>query len=411
MIAGKIFYRGEFVEAGIEVENGRIKKIGKLVEGKKVKGVILPAGIDVHVHLRDFAEKEKETIETGTLSALHGGICLVVDQPNTKPLVENAKTYFQRMERAKKSAYVDYSLNLALTNSNHEKLGEIVRKISEEYFIPAIGEIFIQHESEDLQIDYETIRKVHEKVGGVVFTVHAEDPAYVAKGSPNFVFRRREAEVLAVEKLVEIGDFHFCHISTKDSAKRILNSNSTFEVTPHHMLLSVDDYGRLGKLVNVNPPLREKEDVRWLFRNFHRVDTLASDHAPHTLEDKEMGASGFPGVETMYPLLVNIASKGYISFKSLVEKIASNPARIFGFKGYGGIEVGNFANFAVFDLKNTKEIKAEELHSKCGWTPFEGFEAIFPEKVYLRGEEVLEGEAKAGNVLEVGNFKNVRKSF
>ncbi len=167
------------------------------------------------------------------------------------------------------------------------------------------------------------------------------------------------------------------------------------------MLLSVDDYGRLGNLVNVNPPLREKEDVEWLFRNFHRIDVLASDHAPHTLEDKESGASGFPGVETMYPLFVNLASKGYISFQTLVEKIASNPARIFGFKGYGGIEVGNFANLAVFDLKKVSEVKAERLHSKCGWTPFEGFEAIFPDKVYLRGKEVLENEMKAGNVLKI----------
>jgi len=401
MIAGKIFYRGEFIEAGIEIENGRIKKIGKLVEGKRVEGIILPAGIDVHVHFRDFAEKKKETIETGTLSALHGGICLVVDQPNTKPPVDNAKVYFQRMEKAEKYAYVDYSLNLALTNSNHKNLGEIIRKISERYFIPAVGEVFIQHDNEDLQISYETLQKVYERFGRVVFTVHAEDPAYVANGSPNFVFRRKEAEVLAVEKLVEIGNFHFCHISTKDSARRILSSNSTFEVTPHHMLLSVDDYPRIGKLVNVNPPLREKEDANWLFRNFHRIDVLASDHAPHTLEEKELGASGFPGVETMYPILVNMASKGYVSFKSLVEKIASNPARIFGFKGYGEIEIGNFANFAVFNLKNIREIRAEDLHSKCGWSPFEGFEAIFPERVYLRGEEVLESGLRVGRVLKL----------
>ncbi|AAB89007.1 MULTISPECIES: dihydroorotase [Archaeoglobus] len=400
MIRGKVFYKGEFVEAGIEVENGRIKRIGKLVEGKEVKGVILPAGIDVHVHLRDFAEKRKETIETGTLSALHGGICLVVDQPNTKPPVDDAETYFRRMGKAEKSVYVDYALNLALTNSNHGKIGSIMRKISERYFVPAVGEVFIQHDSEDLQIDYETLSSVYKRFEGVVFTIHAEDPAYVARGSPNFVFRRREAEVLAVERLVELGKFHFCHISTKDSAKEILNSNSTYEVTPHHMLLSVEDYGRLGNLVNVNPPLREREDVEWLFRNFHRIDVLASDHAPHTLEDKEAGASGFPGVETMYPLFVNLASKGYISFKTLVEKIASNPARIFGFKGYGEIEVGNYANFAVFDLKKVDEIRAERLHSKCGWTPFEGFEAVFPDKVYLRGKELLENEMKAGNVLK-----------
>ncbi len=305
------------------------------------------------------------------------------------------------MEKAEKSAYVDYALNLALTNSNQERIGDIMRRISERYFIPAVGEVFIQHDSEDLQIDYETLGRVYKRFEGVVFTIHAEDPAYVAKGSPNFVFRRREAEVLAVERLIELGRFHFCHISTKDSAKEILNSESTYEVTPHHMLLSVDDYGRLGNLVNVNPPLREKEDVEWLFRNFHRIDVLASDHAPHTLEDKESGASGFPGVETMYPLFVNLASKGYISFQTLVEKIASNPARIFGFKGYGGIEVGNFANLAVFDLKKVSEVKAERLHSKCGWTPFEGFEAIFPDKVYLRGKEVLENEMKAGSVLKI----------
>ncbi len=400
MIRGKIFYRGEFVEAGIDVENGKIKRIGKLVEGKEVKGVILPAGIDVHVHLRDFSEKRKETIETGTLSALHGGICLVVDQPNTKPPVDDAKTYFKRMEIAEKKTYVDYALNLALTNSNSEKIGSIMREISERYYIPAVGEVFIQHNSEDFQIDYETLRRVYNRFRKVLFTIHAEDPSYVANGSPNFVFRQREAEILAVERVIELGDFHFCHISTKDAAKEVMNSNSTFEVAPHHMLLSVEDHGRLGNLVNVNPPLRDKEDMNWLFRNFHRIDVLASDHAPHTVEDKELGAPGFPGVETMYPLFVNIASKGFISFKDLVEKIAVNPAKIFGFHGYGEIEVGNYANFVVFDLKKSKEVTADNLHSKCGWTPYEGFEAVFPEQVYLRGKEVLESELKSGNVLK-----------
>ena len=400
MIRGRVFYRGEFIEAGIEVDNGRIKRIGKLVEGKEVKGLILPAGIDVHVHLRDFTEKRKETIESGTLSALHGGICLVVDQPNTRPPVDDAETYFRRMEIAEKSAYVDYALNLALTNSNFEKIGDILRRISERYYVPAVGEVFIQHSSEDLQIDYDTLKSVYSRFGKITFTIHAEDPSYVADGFPNFVFRQREAEVLAVERVIELGEFHFCHISTRDSAKEILNSNSTFEVTPHHLLLSVEDYGRLGNLVNVNPPLRDKKDADWLFRNFHRIDVLASDHAPHTIEDKENGAPGFPGVETMYPIFVNLASKGFISFKDLVEKIAVNPARIFGFDGYGEIEIGNYANIAVFDLRESREIVAENLHSKCGWTPYEGFEAVFPQQVYLRGEEVLESELKSGSVLK-----------
>lgn len=400
MLRGKVFYKGEFVEAGIEIEEGRIKRIGKLVRGREVKGIILPAGIDVHVHLRDFDEKYKETIETGTEAALHGGICLVVDQPNTKPVVDSEHVYFRRMERAKKKVFVDYSLNIALTNSNFSRIDDIVAKITQKYHLPAVGEVFIQHNNEDLQIDYEILKKVVEKVKNLI-TLHAEDPELVKPGSPNFRFRSREAEIRAVEKALEISRFHFCHISTKDSAEKIMKSTSTFEVTPHHLLLSVDDYARLGDAVNVNPPLRSRDEAEWLLRNFNNADILASDHAPHTPEDKKVGAPGFPGVETMYPIFVFLAKEGVVSFKDLVEKIAENPSRIFGFKGYGEIEVGNFANFAVFDLRDVVEIRDEMLHSKCGWTPYEGFKAVFPKEVYLRGTEVLECNERLGRVLDL----------
>lgn len=399
MLRGRIFYRGQFVEAGIEVEDGRIVRIGKLVKGREVKGIILPAGIDVHVHMRDFEEKHKETIESGTLSALHGGICLVVDQPNTRPLVDSAEVYFRRMERAKKGIYVDYTLNLALTRANWEKLDVIVQKIQEKYYLPAVGEVFLQHSSEELQVDYEILRKVWK---GKRITLHAEDPHYVSPGTPNFRYRSREAEIVAVKRAVEISDYHFCHISTKDAAELISKTFSTFEVTPHHLLLSEDDYTRLGDAVNVNPPLRKREEAEWLLKNFHLSDVLASDHAPHTMEDKTSGAPGFPGVETMYPIFVALALKGIVDFKTLVERISLNPARIFGFSDYGGIEEGKLANFAVFDPQNIVRIRVEALHSKCGWTPYEGFEAVFPYEVYIRGEEVLKTEEKAGRVLEVG---------
>lgn len=396
MLRGKVFYKEEFVEAGIEVEDGRIRRVGKLVKGKEIKGVILPAGIDVHVHLRDFEEKYKETIESGTEAALHGGICLVVDQPNTNPVVDSEDVYFKRMEIAKRKSFVDYSLNLALTNSNFRRIDVVARKIRQKYFLPAIGEVFIQHSNKDLQIDYE-ILKIVKAVG--LITVHAEDPEFVKPGFPNFRFRSREAEIVAVEKAMKISNFHFCHISTRDAAERIMKSSSTFEVTPHHLLLSTDDFERLRDIVNVNPPLRDRKDAEWLLKNFKKADVLASDHAPHTIEDKKSGAAGFPGVETMYPIFIYLAKEGVVSFKDLVEKIAINPARIFGFRGYGEIEVGNFANLAVFDLKKEVEIRADKLHSICGWTPYEGFKAVFPEKVFLRGEDVLESSEKFGVVV------------
>ncbi|MEM0302021.1 MAG: dihydroorotase [Archaeoglobaceae archaeon] len=392
MIYGKIFYRGEFVEAGIEVENGRIKRIGKLVKGKKVDGIILPAGIDVHVHFRDFEEKRKETIESGSLSALHGGICLVVDQPNTKPVVDNPEIYFRRMEIAKRDSYVDYALNLALTNANVERIKEIVEKIREKYFLPAIGEVFLQHSDKELEISYETLKKIS-KINTKI-TIHAEDPRFVESGNPNFLFRKKEAEVIAIEECEKIGEFHFCHLSTREAVEKV--RRGSFEVAPHHLLLSIEDYSRLRELINVNPPLRQKSDAEWLLKNFSKIHILASDHAPHTIDDKKMGASGFPGVETTYPIFVYLAKRGLITFKDLIDKIAINPANIFGFKDYGEIEVGKFANFAIFDLDCEEEIKSDNLHSICGWTPYNGFKAIFPKEVYIRGKETLQSEVREG---------------
>ncbi|MCS7118933.1 MAG: dihydroorotase [Archaeoglobaceae archaeon] len=384
------------MEAGIEIEDGRIKNIGKLIKGKKIRGLILPAGIDVHVHFRDFEEKHKETIETGSLSALHGGVCLVVDQPNTKPLIDNDKTYFFRMEIAKKKSYVDYSLNLALTNKNSGEIKEIIKRISKKYYLPAIGEVFLEHSNEELEIGYENLSKI-----SLLWRVslHAEDPSFVKNGVPNFLYRPKEAEIIAVRRCIEISDFHFCHLSTVEAVKAVEKTDSSFEVTPHHLLLSIEDFERLKNFVNVNPPLRERSEVEWLLKNFSKIQILASDHAPHLSEEKNLGIPGFPGVETMYPIFVKLATLGIVNFRDLVEKIAVNPAKIFGFRDYGEIEIGKFANFAVFDLKDSRKIKAEELHSKCFWTPYEGFEAIFPKKVFLRGEEVLESNVRGGKVI------------
>lgn len=396
MLEGRIFYRGEIIEAGIEIEDGKIKRIGKLVKGKRVHGIILPAGIDVHVHFRDFEEKHKETIETGSLSALHGGICLVVDQPNTKPIVDSEDVYFRRMGIAERKSYVDYALNVALTNRNAERIKEIVDKIADRYFLPSVGEVFLEHEDEELRISYETLSRVA-KVWRV--SVHAEDANLVKKGIPNFLYRPKEAEISAVKRCLSISNFHFCHLSTREAVEMVEKTESSFEVTPHHLLLSVEDYERLKDFVNVNPPLREKREAEWLLKNFHRIKILASDHAPHTEEEKRSGKPGFPGVETMYPIFLRFAKLGIIRLRDLVEKIARNPAEIFGFKDYGEIEVAKFANLAVFDTNDIRRIKAEDLHSKCNWTPYEGFEAIFPKQVYLRGEEVLESQQRLGRTL------------
>ncbi len=396
-IFGKIVVGRSLIEAGIKIEDGKIEKISKGITGKKLKGIIMPAGIDVHVHLRDFEESHKETIKSGTLAALNGGICLVVDQPNTKPFVDKISTYLERVKKAERYSNVDYSLNIGLTKRNYSEIREIVEEIRKMGYNPAIGEVFLQHTNSDYQIDYEMLDDLEGKIEGKI-TIHAEDPKYVESNEiPNFKFRRREAEINAVKSLIGKG-YYFCHISTKDAAKLIFKDNNSYiEVTPHHLLLDQESYSKLGKMVNVNPPLRKKEDREFLLTNFSEIDVLASDHAPHLKEEKEKGSSGYPNVETMFPLMMGLVFKGIINIFDLSEKIAKNPAKIFGFKGYGEIREGNYANFAVFDISKTERIKVEKLHSKCNWTPYENFEAIFPHTVILRGEivkqnsEIFEG--------------------
>lgn len=389
-ISGKLFYQGRIVEAGLEIDNGIIKKVGKGIEGRKVRGIILPAAIDAHVHLRDFEQRHKETIETGSLSALHGGVSLVVDQPNTVPRVEDTDTYSQRMERAKRKSYIGYALNLGLTRNNFSEIEDIVNSIEKSYRIPAIGEVFTQNSDPNLQIDYQTLKEASKLYK--LITVHAEDPSLIEEGKgPNFNLRPPEAETTAVRECLKSNGYHFCHISTIESTNLIRNSRSTFEVTPHHLLLSTSEWDRLGNLINVNPPLRKKTEVEAMLESIGFADIIASDHAPHTVEDKREGAPGFPGVETMYPLMMSLVANNTTSLDKVVNKIAQRPAELFGFEGYGEIKEGNYANLAVFDFSEKKEISEEDLHTNSGWTPYEGMEAIFPHKVYIKGEEAIDG--------------------
>jgi len=396
ILSGKLIIGRDLVTAGMKIEEGRIVEISKQLTGKRLKGLILPAGIDVHVHLRDFEESHKETIRSGTLSALHGGICLVVDQPNTRPFIDSAEKYERRIRLAEKHLNVDYSLNMGLTRRNSDRINEIVSELKEKGYSPAVGEVFLQHDNPEFQVDPEVVRDVEH-----LTTIHAELPEFVESNEiPNFLHRDRRAEIEAVKKLAPLGRY-FCHISTREAFETISSSPSLVEVTPHHLLLDSSDYERLNGFVNVNPPLRERADREFLLENFSRIDVLASDHAPHLPEEKERGASGYPGVETMYPLMMGLVFYGKVSVFEVVEKIVKNPAEIFGFRGYGEIRVGNYANLAVFDISRVERVRADSLHSLCGWTPFEGFPAIFPHTVVLRGEIVKEGDEAVEGLGEV----------
>jgi dihydroorotase len=169
-------------------------------------------------------------------------------------------------------------------------------------------------------------------------------------------------------------------------------------VTPHHLFLSRDDYEELGTYGRMNPPLRSEERRERLFERVAdgTVDVVATDHAPHTREEKEGDiwnvASGVPGVETMLPLLLAAVVEERLTTERVRDLTARRPAEVFGMGRKGTVEEGKDADLVLVDLDSSREIRGDDLHSKCGWTPFEGKEGVFPEMVWRRGELVYDGD-------------------
>jgi dihydroorotase len=190
------------------------------------------------------------------------------------------------------------------------------------------------------------------------------------------------------------GPVHFCHLSNA-AAVRAAKTVGTIEATPHHLFLSRERFSPDDARGKVNPPLRSEHERKALWEVWDLIDVIASDHAPHTVREKDAGfikaPSGIPGVETMIPLLLGAVLERRISLASVIEKTSAAPSRILGIPE-AGFSVGNRADFAIFP-REAVPISADLLHSRCGWSPFEGMPAVFPREVIISGMTAFrEGE-------------------
>ncbi|AEK73186.1 dihydroorotase [Thermococcus sp. 4557] len=367
VLKGKFLTGGKLIEGSIGVSDGKILRVstGELRGEETIQigrgKVILPGLIDVHVHLRDFDQRKKETVETGTMAAVHGGITAVFDMPNTQPPVLDVETFERRNALFEGRAYADYALSFLIRNN----CGDAVKAGADFYKIfmgASTGGVF----SEDFEGDYSC-------APGIV-SVHAEDAEIIAQNPE----RPPEAEIRAINRALNAAEklgkpLNICHVSTADGIGAILGRNLprvSFEVTPHHLFLTRKDYEE-NPLLKVYPPLRDEEHRRALWRNFSRIPLIASDHAPHTQEDKESGAAGIPGLETEVALLLDAVNRGMLELSDIVEKMHSNPVRIFGIRNKG-LEVGKDADFTVVNLKKEWVVKPEEFYTKAKWSPWEG---------------------------------------
>ncbi|WP_058366348.1 dihydroorotase [Haloparvum sedimenti] len=422
---------GEFlaVESGIEPEAGE-----RVVDARG--RTMLPGAVDVHVHFREPGGSHKETWTTGSRAAAAGGVTTVVDQPNTSPPTVDGDAFAEKAALADGNALVDYGLNGGVTAEwDPDALFDAP--------LLALGEVFLADSTGEMGIDADLFAEAVAAAAehDVPVTVHAEDATLfddeamegdlggigrAADADRWSAYRTATAEAVAVERAIETGieaggRIHVAHTSTPEGIDAVAEAAAdgapvTCEVTPHHLFLSRADAGRLGTYGRMNPPLRSTERRQAVFERLRdgTVDVVATDHAPHTVAEKEQGLaaapSGVPGVETMLPLLLASVRQGDLPLERVRDVTAANPAAIFGLDRKGRIEAGRDADFVLVDLATSREIEAGALHSKARWTPFEGWRGVFPELTVRRGDVVYERDPVTGSEsFGAAEGRNVRE--
>ena len=391
----RIVTNNRIVEGDILIEDGVIKEIKKDIKNGDTKvdlknKIVIGGIIDAHVHFR-YNNVKKEGFISGSEAAINGGITYVIDMPNDNPPITTKERFYRKYREGKEKSKVNIEFNYGVTENNYlDKIEEA--KSYKIFMVESVGDLFIS--------DYSKLRDILNQ--DKIFTIHAEHKDVIEENKKRYPLnswidhcrirdKRSEVEGIreilrCLEEIEKLGNkkphIHFCHISTKEgldlikkAKERFKNVKITLEVTPHHLYLNMDMAEELKGLGKFNPPLRTKEDNRALMRGLIEgsVDIVATDHAPHTYEEKSRDVrecpSGIPGVETFLPLMLNLVNKGMISLFRLVDLISNKPGRIFHIDNR--LKEGKTANLTVIDLKREITIKGERFKSKSKFTPFE----------------------------------------
>jgi dihydroorotase (multifunctional complex type) len=396
----KILVDAELTQANILLEDGKIKEISKLKPTTSTDSKIdadgliaLPGMIDAHVHLRDLDLSYKETFETGTQAAAAGGFTTVLDMPNTRPPTTNADKLTEKISRAEGRIYSNVGFQGALTTDTAE-LARMINHgaIAFKLYLNKALETFDSSDQANLRAAFQAAMENHALV-----TIHAEDGDMIRQIQQQSLDRGRtsvrdflnahppQAEVAAVRRTLGLSKqiglrVHICHITLPESVKLVkITPNASCEATAQHLLLNRAVFRRFGTLAICVPPIRTEASRRGLWKLFANgdVDILASDHAPHTIEEKTQpnawkAASGVPGLETSLPLMFTQVSQGKLSLRRLMEATSARPAKIFHLPGKGTLRAGFDADIVLLDPKAKSVIDPRNFLTKAKYTPFKG---------------------------------------
>ena len=431
IINGKVFTSDGLKVGGISIENELILKVGKepslpkASEVLDVKGaLILPGIIDIHVHLRDLDQSKKETMETGTRSAVAGGVTTVVDMPNNIPPTNSVA----RIKTKKKIIEGKTAANIGFYTKLPGHEDEVFDLAKEGVFGYKIYPASTLYPSKDDLKLIEFMKKI--AITKLPFIIHPDHGYAAEKERELFASNMPRVEAFtkahnqidegkALKEIFSLNEnigchIHCAHVTAKETVKVIeseKSQNLTGEVCPHHLMLTVNDLEKFKSEAKCLPPLRTNADQKalWDALKEDTIKIVTTDHAPHTYEEKhcefEYAASGIHGLETFMPIMFTCALKGLIPLEDLIIKMTENPAKFLNLANRGTLEVGNFADVIIV-RKEKNKINQEMFESKAKWTPLNGYNSLVKLKqvivngTIVKDEEHLEYKARTGKILE-----------
>jgi dihydroorotase len=375
--------------------------------------VLLPGVIDPQVHFREPGLEHKEDLTTASRACAKGGVTSFLEMPNTVPLTITQAALDDKLDRAAQKSIVNYGFFIGATPAN---LPDILTAS------PACGiKIFMGSAHGDLLVSTaEALEPIFAK-GERLIAVHAEDQARINQRKQEFAgstdpavhsqIQDNQAALNATQLALGMSKkyqrrLHILHLSTAEEVELLRQDKPawvTAEVTPQHLMLNTDAYAAIGTLAQMNPPLRSHHDndVLWAGLLDGTIDFIATDHAPHTLDEKGRGypntPSGMPGVETSLPVMLTQAVAGKCTIEQVSNWMSTAVAKAYDIPNKGSISIGYDADLVLVDLENYHPIERKDIVSKCGWSPFEGWNLTgYPVYTIVNGNIVYEkGEIRS----------------
>jgi dihydroorotase len=385
--------------ADVGVIDGRIAFIGDLSQASAgevfdARGLtVLPGVIDTQVHFREPGLEWKEDLESGSRAAALGGVVAVFEMPNTEPSTTDPDALADKLVRARDRMWTDHAFYIGGTHDNAKYLAELERLpgcCGVKVFMGASTGTLLVADDDGVR---EVLRHVKRRA-----TFHSEDEYRLVERRPlaragdwtsHPEVRDAESAIMSTRRLVRLAQetgarIHVLHVTTAEEIAFLADHKdvATVEVTPQHLTLEGPEaYERLKGLAQMNPPIRDARHVAGLWHGIEQgvADVLGSDHAPHTLEEKARAypasPSGMPGVQTLVPVMLTHVANGRLSLDRFIDLTSHGANRVFGIAGKGRMAEGYDADLTIVDLKAQHVLKHEDMASRCGWTPFDGFEA------------------------------------